>query len=138
MKILVFASALFVSLCTTGCGEKSSKKEEKSFSVKADWTLPLVAGGDGINEVTLTFARDGGAKPSSVELRAFHPRMPMMNNHGTDEDTQVFHKTDDASVVRVTGIYFNMPGAEGEWVVTLTAAVDDLVGDVKLSLPAVN
>jgi hypothetical protein len=110
---------------------------ERMFQVRADWVLPLRSGGDGTNEVSLAFLTAGGAIPAAATVEEFHPRMPQMGNHGTDEATQAYQAAAEPATVRVTGIYFNMPGAAGEWVVTLHASVDGVSDEIKLAVPEV-
>lgn len=109
----------------------------QKFQLKADWVLPLRAGGGGNNEVSLAFLTANGVVPSAATVEEFHPRMPQMGNHGTDEGTQAFSAGPEPGSVRVSGIYFNMPGAAGEWVVTLRASVDGVADEIKLAVPEV-
>lgn len=148
-KPLLISTLLSLGVFVQGCAQEHKPREKTSapegfslsadshFQVKADWDLPLKSGGEGTNEVVLTFLTRNEAAPQSVTLQEFHPRMPFMGNHGTDEETQAFVAGDLPGSIKVTGIYFNMPGAPGEWVVTLTAVVDGFVDEIKIPVPEV-
>ncbi len=107
------------------------------FHIKADWKLPLICCDAGEQEVALTFLKEQGAIPNKVVIKEFHPRMPKMG-HGTDESTQSYHQVDSTTnVIKVSGIYFNMGGKPGGWVVNITAEVDGSEDKISLSLPEV-
>ena len=108
----------------------------ESFLVKPTWKLPLICCDDGEQEVTLEFLKGDSSVPQTVVINEFHPRMPKMG-HGTDESTQSFEATDQPNVLKVTGIYFNMEGEPGGWVVTMIVTVDGVTDSIELPLPRV-
>ena len=150
--IILMASLLTAVSCGSSNGGKDKNRNDKSnealagfslskakiFQVKAEWAMPLKAGGNGDNSVLLTFLDSAGAPGVSTKLLAFHPRMPAMG-HGTDESTQVILNAEATpNVVTVSGIYFNMGGSAGEWVVDLNVEIDDTVDISQLSVPNVD
>lgn len=109
--------------------------KNKLFYVRADWNLPLQSGGDGTNEVNLHFIYPDSTPIKTPLILGFHPEMPTMG-HGTDESTQTFSLIAEGNI-QASGIYFNMPGWEGGWIVILKVLIDDQEDSINLSLPEV-
>lgn len=102
------------------------------FVAKIEWSAQPVAG-EPVNEAELKFFDEDG-ESIEAELIGFHPLMPA-HGHGANEST--IRWTPDsgpAHEFQVSGVYFNMSAAAGQWVIKVVAAIDGVVDEMRVAI----
>ena len=80
------------------------------FQLKASWPAGVPKSRTP-SPVRLEFFDEFGQTLSNVQLKAFHPRMPSMGNHGTSENRQSFAAIpEQRGVIEGQGVWLSMGG----------------------------
>ncbi|SMF08911.1 hypothetical protein [Pseudobacteriovorax antillogorgiicola] len=158
MRLLNFVLITFSFFLQLACGGSSSDDESQQtelvgdttlfissqdvYKVEAQWSKTLVPGRDGVagNFVVLSFFTKAGEPADSVDLQSnlFVPVMLTMGHGNSDKNHKVLSPGDQAHVIRVENIYFNMADqGQHSWSIRLTATVNGVEDTVTLAVPKV-